>query len=460
MRCLLLACAVLTLAGCDGDSPAGPTLPRPEVESSDVTANPHNVLSAVVSARIRNADSVMVRYTASRDLLAEATPAAVTETELITLPVLGLRPETDYALQVIAFGREAASGEMLAFRTGPLPDDLPAYTANGADPTPGYVVIAAGPYGLVLDNTGRVVWYHRFPRGPGLNFQAQPNGRFVARPPPADPERSEPWVEIDPLGAVTRTLDCAGGWRPRFHDLLARPDGSYWILCDETRTVDLSRHSGSAAARVVGTIVQHIGPDGALLFQWSPFDHFEIGPVDPADITDNVVNWTHGNALDLDADGQLLVSFRNLSQVAKIDPRTGQVVWRMGGAGNQFAFQDEPAAFGRQHGLRVTGTDRFVLLDNLGDAGESRAERYVYDPVRRSARRDASYGSEPPVVAHLGGTTQPLPDGRTLVSFGNGGRVEEYDSAGQVVWRMDAPGYVFRAQRIRSLYTPGTGYGR
>jgi hypothetical protein len=43
-----------------------------------------------------------------------------------------------------------------------------------------------------------------------------------------------------------------------------------------------------------------------------------------------------------------------------------------------------------------------------------------------------------------------------LVSFGTGGRVEEYDDVGNVVWRIEGdPGYIFRAQRISSLYHPG-----
>jgi hypothetical protein len=36
--------------------------------------------------------------------------------------------------------------------------------------------------------------------------------------------------------------------------------------------------------------------------------------------------------------------------------------------------------------------------------------------------------------------------------------VEEVDDAGAIVWRIEGnPGYVFRAHRIRSLYTPGMG---
>ena len=51
---------------------------------------------------------------------------------------------------------------------------------------------------------------------------------------------------------------------------------------------------------------------------------------------------------------------------------------------------------------------------------------------------------------------QALPDFHTLVSYGSGGGVHEYDRLGEVAWKLAGnPGYVFRAQRIRSLYRPG-----
>ena len=109
-----------------------------------------------------------------------------------------------------------------------------------------------------------------------------------------------------------------------------------------------------------------------------------------------------------------------------------------------------------QHGLRLTGPGRLVLLDNLGNATGTRGERYAYDEGAHRARQIAGYESSPAVTAPLGGATQALPGGRVLVAYGNGGRVEEYDASGRVVWRIEGnPGYIFRAQRIGSLYRPG-----
>jgi hypothetical protein len=65
------------------------------------------------------------------------------------------------------------------------------------------------------------------------------------------------------------------------------------------------------------------------------------------------------------------------------------------------------------------------------------------------------------VLTQLGGSVQDLGRGRTLVSFGTAGRVQEYDNAGRVVWQiLGNAGYVFRAQRIASLYAPGVGTSR
>src|SRR5438128_1913179 len=450
----LLVAALLSGVGCGTDGGVTPA-PTPAILASAVADNPSNVLSAVVTGRVRGADSVAVRYGVAGSALDSATPAVTLAVDSVLVPVLGLLPDTRYLLRFVAYaGDQTILGDTVGFATGTLPADLPRYVADGADPSPGYVVFATGLYGLVIDNGGRVVWYHRFsPYGPGLNFEAQPTGRYVARPSVPDPTVLPHWVEIDPLGTVTRTFGCAGGLSPRFHDLIAEPDGSYWIMCDETRTMDLSALGGVAQAQVTGTVIQHVSTDGALLFQWSPFDHFAITDLDSASRAGVAVNWTHGNALDFDTDGNLLVSFRSLNEITKIDTKSGAVLWRMGGLRNEFTFENAPTpGFARQHGLRVTGPGRLVLLDNLGDPNGSHAERYEYDEVRHIARLIASYGPNPAIVAQLGGTTQDLPRGRTLVAFGNGERVEEYDSAGRMAWHIVGhSGYGSRAHRTRSL---------
>ena len=465
MRSPAILIVAVLIAACADDSVAPFGVAKPTVSAVKVAANSFNALSAEVGFRVQHADSVAVRFYLHGDPPGQAslTPPLVVTVDSVAVPVFGLLPARRYIFHPVAYSASGITmGEPVELTTGELPPDLPAYLVSGSDPSPGYVVFAAGMYGIVIDNTGRVVWYRRFQNGPGLNFMAQPNGRYVARPATPDPSDVEPWVELDPLGNMTRLLGCAPGLQPRLHDLIVQADGSYWIMCDETRTLDLSAEGGVGGARVTGTAVQHIGGDGRVLFHWSPFDHFAITDVDAAERVGASVNWTHGNALDFDAGGNVIVSFRNLGEITKIDTKSGAVIWRMGGLRNQFTFLDSPApAFSRQHGARALGEDGLLLLDNSGDPQESMAERYTVNESARTARLSHSYRSSPGVITPIGGSVQSLAGGRTLVSFGTAGRVEEYDDAGSLKWRIEGnPGYVFRAQRIRSLYAPGIGTSR
>jgi hypothetical protein len=451
-----LVAGILGAQGCGSDLGFAPKLP-PEVLSAVAASSARNVLALLVTVEAGGADSVWVLYAPAGDPRVAATPATRADGGPVLVPVLGLRAETEYELSVVAAGAGGSiHHELPVAVTGSLPVDLPAYVAGGADPSAGYVVFAAGRYGLAIDSDGRVVWYRAFPDGPGLNFQAQSNGRYYARPPPSEPGTPARWVEIDPTGEQTRSFGCARGLQPRFHDIIVESDGGYWIMCDETRTMDLSGYGGVVAAAVTGTVVQHMSAEERLLFEWSPFGQLAVTDLAAPARSGPTVNWTHGNALTRDVDGNLLVSFRSLDEITKIDVVRGSVLWRMGGSRSQFAFEGPSGAgFARQHGVRVTGPGELTLLDNSGDPSASRVERYVYEPATGKARLVASHAPAAAVIAQLGGTTQALPGGRVLVAYGDGARVQEYDASGSVVWEIEgSAGYVFRAERVASLYDP------
>lgn len=454
----LTACALAACAS-DAPGPAVAPVPLPAIEAAAIRAGPHNVLSAVVTARVADADSARIRFGLAVAGLDSVTPAIPFAPDTMVLPLLGLLPDTVYRVQVVAYGPGGlAAGDTLDFRTGPLPIDLPAFSAGGSNPSPGYVVFAAypAPYGVAIDNSGRVVWYRRLEGGLTLNFEVQATGTYATSPTQPAADDPSPWVEYDFLGNEVRRLGCVGGLKSRFHELLAQADGSWWILCDETRVMDLSALGGHPAAEVTGTVVQHVDEAGSLLFQWSAFDHFAITDLDSASRAGPSVNWTHGNALAFDSDGGLLVSFRSLNEITRIDPVSGAVRWRLGGLANQFHVIGASAPFAGQHGVRVSPLGGIVFLDNRGLAGDSRTVRYALDGSALTATELAAYHGTPPVTALLGGSTQPMANGHTLTAYGNGNRVQEYDETGAVVWEIHGnAGYVFRAQRIGSLYRPG-----
>ncbi len=463
-RPALWACTI----GCIASSGCGDNTPPPDstaqIDSAHAVVNPNMEISALVLFQGAG-DSMRVRYRTSLQEQDSLTPAfPVTTAQEDTIPVLGLMPVTAYELRLVVYGGGSSSldsmiSDPLTFTTGQVPTDLPTYRASGIAPLDGFLVFSATPFGIVIDGTGRVVWYKRFPgTGPSLNFMAQPTGTLVGRLNTEDTADDDPFIELNPAGFERRQLRCANNRPLRFHDLLLLGDGSYWIMCDETRAMDLSAVGGDANAQVTGTTIQHVDPAGTLLFEWSPFDHFLITDADPTVYQGIVgVNWTHGNSFDFDDDGNILIAFRSLNEITKINSQSGAVMWRMGGLRNQFTFQGAPdAGFSRQHSVRAIGNGQFIVLDNLGlGINESRYERYSVDAQSLTATLEQSYGSMPPVTTPIGGSVQAVGSDQYLVSFGTQGRVELFDASGLKLWNIEGnPGYVFRAQRIHSLYAP------
>jgi hypothetical protein len=431
------------------------------VDAAAVSPGPHNVLSAVVQAVVQDADSVRVIYGIAGGGMDSATPAIAVAPGSNDIPVLGLLPSTTYQFAVLAYGDGgSAIADAPQLTSGPLPVDLPAFAAGGTSPGPRLVAFAAASYGLVVDNTGRVVWYRALTEGPTLNFQVVASGHYATSPvtPAADNQR--PWVLYDVLGNEVSRLGCLRGLVSRFHEIRVDPNGGAWLLCDETRILNLAAIGGSSDARVTGTVVQHLDQAGALLFEWNAFEHFALTDLDSASRSGQTVNFTHGNALDFDDAGHLLLSFRSLNEITSVDTATGSVRWRLGGRANQFTVVGGAVPFLGQHGLKALGGSGLQFLDNRGIAGDSRALRWRLDEGVRTATPVASFHGSPPLEAQLGGSTQTLPDGGILVAYGNGHRVQEYDPAGNVVWEIHGdPGYIFRATRISSLYQLGSWPG-
>ena len=75
---------------------------------------------------------------------------------------------------------------------------------------------------------------------------------------------------------------------------------------------------------MIGSVVQELAlPSGRVLFEWRSLDHVAIEE-SYADYTGHAYDYFHINSIDVDADGNLLVSARNTWAVYKLDRETGQ----------------------------------------------------------------------------------------------------------------------------------------
>ncbi len=313
----------------------------------------------------------------------------------------------------------------LVMGAGPAPPDFPQVTAQEWGATaPGYLFASnlffAGSgtcFLMILDDTGAPVWFQ--PGGPRTDFKRQDNGQYSYYDVLAG--------SFTVLDSTMQPVDhwaCGNGYSTDLHELRLLPDGHALLMSYDPETVDMSAvvPGGNPAATVIGLVIQEQDADKNVVFQWRSWDHFQVTDTENQDLTAATIDYVHGNALELDGDGNLLLSSRHMSEITKIDRQSGDVLWRWGGLHNEFAFVGDTLMFSFQHAVRRLENGHYTLFDNgdYHDPPFSRACEYVLDVVQHTATLVWSYCNEPDSYGFAMGYVQRLSNGNTLVSYGTG----------------------------------------
>ncbi|MDB4126432.1 aryl-sulfate sulfotransferase [Flavobacteriales bacterium] len=286
---------------------------------------------------------------------------------------------------------------------------------------------------------------------------------------------SKGWFIMDSLQNEIDSVYCLNGYTADNHDFLALPNGNYVLFAydEQPYAMDTVVVGGDPNAMVEGLIIQELDANHNLVFEWKSWDHFHI--------TDNAYMspWTganlpfiHANAIDIDFDGHFLISCRGLDEITKIHRTTGEVIWRWGGTQNEFTFvNDYP--FTHQHSIKSLGNNRYILYDNgnysaqyTGTINISRAVEYELDTNLMEATKVWEFVHPDSLYTPSIGGVQRLPNGNTLIDFGNlqwlniGSIVTEVDPNNQIVFQLEYAngGNLYRAQKFDwFFYTPTLG---
>jgi hypothetical protein len=461
---MALAMSAFILAACS-HSPVDPNESAifPTFTKLSVNGNAHNVLSAIVTVHALNAAAVAVEF-GSDSLFKQHTPFVPVKGDSARVPVLGLKASLSYTMRVVAISASGhkTSSAPFSFNTSKLPDALPRVAiSTSQSPATGFVMLGFATsenankyYALIVDNGGNTVWYREFPSAV-VDFQKQTNGNYTAF---TSVDGSPPhFYEFDNLGNFTREFRASNGNDTGPHELRLFDDG-YCLFGIQFHEMNLSEFGGAQNARIRCTVVEyHRNSAQALL--WNPLEHLQVTDAAPDIVltTPNVNPW-HGNAIEIDRDGNLLVSFRNSDEITKINSRTGEIIWRLGGKKNQFIFVNDPLqGFSHQHGIRRLSNGNIILFDNgnLHSPPTSRAVEYKLDEQSKIAELVWEYRHEPPLYGFALGFAQRLANGNTLICYGTAQRVIEVDRASTKQWELVIHGpqiYAYRAFRIDSLY--------
>ena len=372
---------------------------------------------------------------------------------LMRQPVFPLSGEPPHLGRHLALGNDTAA-------LGPVNMYIQPYagTAPGSLFLANVIFSTVVPqYLMILNNDGSPV-FSRLTNYDCYDFKVQPNG-FITY---FDSQAGE-FLELDSTYAVVDAFNCGNDYASDPHDLRLLSNGHALIMGDDPEDVDMSAvyPGGDPDATVVGLIVQELDANKQVVFQWRSWDHFSILDATHWDFTSSYIDYVHGNSLELDGDGNILLSCRHMEEVTKINRETGAIMWRLGGKNNQFTFVNDSLHFSYQHAVRRLANGHITMFDN-GDfhvPAFSRACEYVLDENALTATLVWQFRHVPDVFGYAMGYVQRLENGNTLIGWGAGNpTVTEVDSSGRTVYEMSFDEGVFSYRAYRFVWggTPST----
>jgi len=483
------------------DVPDDPT--PPVISDLLVVQNPLNTLCAILELGTDDVSTITLRIEGAGKTRVITFADAGTE---FTLPVLGLRAESDFSITVTATngsGVDAVAGPV-EYTTGPLPEDVfpPMETLVSVPEKmqPGVTVYSTMVLwfpltfvkGLIVgvDEAGEVIWYHRDTENPIEAFHRMADGTILYLAGLAGA------VKADMTGDVIRQWDPAAEWGLLgfHHDAVELPDGNIEAIGLEMKDIEYqdAEADGPVTYHVMGDTINEFTPDGELLHTWSTFDLIDPQFIkedfhDPMwdqfiTVDGGTKDWLHANSLVYDpSDDSFIVSLRHVDWLIKVDRQTGELIWTMGEGGDFEKLEGE--WFYHTHSLQLLEPGRIMLFDNGNrrpgyDWVElwSRALEFTWDEEAMTWTQVWEWTDDEPFYSQMVSDADRLDNGNVLVA--DGARVKdqaedlmnptnfkwcrllEVTDDGEVVFEMeqknfsgDALGYtIYRAQRWPSLY--------
>ncbi|TFH01257.1 MAG: hypothetical protein E4H13_05415, partial [Calditrichales bacterium] len=329
-----------------------------------------------------------------------------------------------------------ASGQARIMSNGvSVPGDFPQVniTQNNS-PSGDYIFLnnwGAQPpnYNIIFNISGEPVWYWKTPDR-RRDFKIQPNGCLTMLIRDGYGGSGEGFIALNKNYEYIKSFRPTNGYFTDEHEFLMLPDSGYLLIGRRETIVDMAQYvsGGQSDATVRETCIQEFTADDQLIFIWRAWDHFDIRDLELESLTTNYIRFPHMNALDIDEDGNILLSSRHLSEITKINRQNGNIIWRLSGvpgsANNNFQFVNDPLnGFRNQHAIRANGNNRYLLFDNgnLHSPPQSRAVEYELDTEQMTAtlvwefRNDISSN-----YSYYMGNAQRLPNGNTHINWAVG----------------------------------------
>ena len=278
-------------------------------------------------------------------------------------------------------------------------------------------------YLTILDDYGTPVYYKQVDLS-SRDFRVLENGYLAFSNNDLLNPANEKYYLLDSSYVVIDSVMMGNGYNVDGHDMLLLDNGHYLMMSYDPQIVNMSLvvPGGNPNATVVGLVIQEVDTDRNVYFQWRSWDHFQITDATfDIDLTAAVIDYVHANALELDSDGNILISCRHLDEITKISFQTGNIIWRFGknSENNMFSIQNDELGFSHQHDIRRLNNGYYTVYDNGNNHNPptSRALRYYLNQQTMEASLDWGYQREG-LYAPATGSFRQSDDGKKLICWG------------------------------------------
>jgi len=252
---------------------------------------------------------------------------------------------------------------------------------------------------------------------------------------------------------ITR-LRAGNGYQGDHHEFLITPENTALITIYSKVPMDLSGVGGPVDGVVLDGIVQELDIEtGEVLFEWHSLDHIglEESYYQPPPDLKSAFDYFHINSIDPHPDGYLTISARRTSAVYKVDRKTGEVVWRLGGEKSDFDM-----GYGTrtdwQHDARRHPDGMITIFDNGGVQKDVQSRGIVVevdeDNMRATLVREYTHPDK--IFAATQGNVQVLPNSNVFVGWGSEPFFSEFSQDGKLLFDASFPSQVesYRAFRF------------
>ena len=315
---------------------------------------------------------------------------------------------------------------------------------------------SGGP--LILDNDGQPVWYLPIKGKATLDFRVQ---QYRGKPVltwwegavSATGHGTGDCVIADATYTQVARVSAGNGLSADLHEFTITPEGTALISIYSPGPADLSGAGGPSHGTLLDSLLQEIDiATGHVLMEWRASDHIALNESHAKPVSSVPFDFFHINSINLDSDGNLIVSARNTWAVYKLNRTTGAVLWRLGGKKSNYSM-GPGTVFAWQHDAHRQLDGTITIFDDESApkiGSQSRGLVLRLDDAAMTAHLVRQYLHHPSLLAGSQGSVDVLPNGHVFVGWGAEPYFSEFAANGKLLYdaRFSGKAQSYRAYRI------------